>query len=126
MDQQNGSGCGTILLVILAIGGLAYCHHADKVKAEHHHTELVENRLSEIRSGTYQDAFGDEGCTEAGCEGHEAGWSYAKENGTQDESACTPPEGADLTSFKEGCAAYINAEEKAEEEVAAERQDGSR
>lgn len=54
------------------------------------------------------DAFEGFGCIES-CEGHEAGWAWAKENEIGDPADC----GGDSWSFAEGCTAY--AEQNREE-----------
>jgi hypothetical protein len=54
----------------------------------------------------YQDAHGDEGCTED-CSGHDAGYRWARDNNITDEADCT----GDSDSFIEGCEAYVQDHE---------------
>lgn len=57
----------------------------------------------------YQDAGAPYGCTQD-CSGHEAGWSWAEENGLTDPDDC----GGNSLSFEEGCMAYAE-EQQAEQ-----------
>ena len=65
-------------------------------------------------SSGYEDAGAPYGCTQD-CSGHEAGWSWAEENGVTDPSDC----GGNSMSFEEGCIAYA-------EELEAGRSDEDR
>lgn len=82
--------------------------------AEAHDYEAASERASEqLADQTYQEVAGSADCTE-GCEGHDAGFEWAKENGITDPSECS----GDSQSFIEGCQSYAaTLETKTEEEV---------
>lgn len=74
----------------------------------------VDNRIAaaqdEIASSNYEDVNGDADCTQ-NCEGHEAGWAWAKEHDMAPED-CPSDHGS---SFEEGCKAYGEALSEAED-----------
>ncbi len=82
--------------------------------AEARDYEAASERASEqLADQTYQEVAGSADCTE-GCEGHDAGFEWAKEHGVTDPSEC----GGDSQSFVEGCQSYASTlETKTEEEV---------
>jgi hypothetical protein len=57
---------------------------------------------AEVPAGSYEAAHGPTECTQD-CSGHEAGYSWAEENGIADEDNCT----GNGDSFIEGCQAYV-------------------
>ncbi len=87
------------------------------------HEERVAERLEEIRAGTYEEAVGDAGCS-GDCEGHEAGWTYAREHDGDLGTACDDPDPATASAFVQGCQAYLNAGDEAEEQVREEEKGG--
>lgn len=64
----------------------------------------IEEAINEYSYSTYEDVFGYYQCT-SDCEGHNAGFEWAKENGFLDSYQCD----GSSESFVEGCQAYGEA-----------------
>lgn len=99
------------LLMLAACGSSS---SSESQPAEARDYEAASERASEqLADQTYQEVAGSADCTE-GCEGHDAGFEWAKEHGVTDPSEC----GGDSQSFVEGCQSYASTlETKTEEEV---------
>lgn len=105
------------LLVAVGILMLAACGSSSSSESqpvEAHDYEAASERASaQLADQTYQEVSGSADCTE-GCEGHDAGFEWAKEHGVTDQSECD----GDSQSFIEGCQSYASTlEAKTEEEV---------
>jgi hypothetical protein len=116
---QSGSGCGALVALGIAAVVLYQCH-------EDHRQAEIENRIAdraaEIEAGTYKDTYGDEGCT-SDCSGHEKGFEWARDHNITSEADCSSHGDTD-GSFAEGCKAYVNAEDRAAEDVQDEKRGG--
>lgn len=128
--SANGNGCGTwIAIAVVAVvvwqctrersseeratdsSSYAYADRSGTEYVASPAVDPVEDYLSPppyVSSG-YQDAGAPYGCTQD-CSGHEAGWSWAEENGVTDPYDC----GGNSMSFQEGCMAYAE-EQQAEQ-----------
>lgn len=74
--------------------------------------EAHDRATDALASQSFEDVADASMCTED-CEGHDAGFEWAKENGYTDAASCS----GESTSFVEGCQAYASAfAEKVEEE----------
>jgi hypothetical protein len=113
--ENNGSGCGTVLALVIGAVVLYQCHKSGEEHAQAIADDKVLERTAEIQSGTYQDTYGDEGCT-SDCSGHEAGFKWAREHNITSEGDCSSY-GDTEGSFAQGCKAYVQAEEQAEQDV---------
>jgi hypothetical protein len=102
--------------VALIVGGLLIysCHHDSEAKHQQKVEAAIEDRAAEIQAGTYQDTYGDEGCT-LDCSGHVAGFAWAREHNITDENDCDAHGDAD-SSFAQGCKAFVNADDEAQSE----------
>ena len=123
MADTAGSGCSTLLALTLIAIGVSYCGHRHKAALEQKHEERVAERLEEIRAGTYEEAVGDAGCS-GDCEGHEAGWTYARGHDGDLGTACEAPNPATASAFVQGCQTFLNAGDEAEEQVRDEEKGG--
>lgn len=116
-------GLGTILAVGLALGGCGARESTEDESAGHvvaqsgDATDVSSAGVSEdeahdratetLASMSFDDVADASMCT-GDCEGHDAGFQWAKENGYTDASSCS----GDSQSFIEGCEAYGAAFER--------------
>lgn len=113
--MSKGSVWGTLFILVTSAALLYQWHQSSKERAQAAVDDRISQRTAEIQSGTYQDTYGDEGCT-SDCSGHEAGFEWAREQGITSEDDCSS-HGDSEGSFAQGCRAYVQAEEHAEDEV---------
>lgn len=125
-------GLVTILTVSLALGGCGAPKASDEQTVdrpaveEQASTDSSATGVSEdeahdratdtLASMSFDDVADGSMCT-GDCEGHDAGFEWAKENGYTDASSCS----GDSQSFIEGCEAYAAAfERQVQEELKGE------
>lgn len=133
MPKREGSGCIWIIVAAIVIAVWLYNRNPDPVKQTQAEQAVMEGSaptpdavdqtvaaLSPSRDfdedrahdaatdwatgQSYEAVVGSVNCTD-GCEGHEAGWQWARDNGDD----C---DGGSSESFREGCAAYVEAIEE--------------
>ena len=136
--MRDESGCGSILIFALILGGLYYCSRpsaeekaakeqavisgqapspsglgdavssVDPIRGEFNE-DRAEDAAHDFLSGeTYESINGSVSCV-GECSGHQAGWKWA-----QDGNSCDTTES---NSFDEGCAAYDSAVEERVEDA---------
>lgn len=129
--SANGNGCGAwiaIAVVAVVVWQCARDRTPDEVETDYSSFSTVEVPETEypaypsvdypatdyaspepyVSSG-YQDAGAPYGCTDD-CSGHDAGWTWAEENGVADPADC----GGNSLSFGEGCIAYAEEQQAAQ------------
>lgn len=132
MAENNGQGClGCLGVIVLCIAAYAMFHvGGDKSEAQQAAIEgdaqpgVTQAAVAAVSLGrefdedaardaahddlsgqSYESEQGSSQCTDD-CSGHEAGWSYARDNGDEDcDSGASD-------SFREGCSAYREAVEQ--------------
>ena len=136
--MSDESGCATVLLFVLILGGIYYCSKAspeekaakeqavisgeapnpgglsgvvsrmNPTRKEFNEDRAVDAAHDFLSAESYVSTNGSASCTDD-CSGHEAGWQWAK-----DGNSCGSGES---TSFDEGCAAYETAVEERVQEA---------
>lgn len=119
--SANGNSWGPWVAIALVGLGVWQCsrERPEKVATTHSRYNSVAQpaadyaaapgySIEEYRSASsaYQDAGAPYGCTDD-CSGHDAGWSWAEENGLTDPDEC----GGNSMSFEEGCIAYAEEQQ---------------
>lgn len=130
--SDQGGGCGTVIVLVLAVFGIAKCvegrssGHGDTaaysagVDPDEVREDATADAVADLGASSYQYEVGSYACTED-CSGHDAGWEWAAQNDVTDASDCY----GQSTSFEEGCVAFADevqsradaAAEEAEAEV---------
>ena len=119
-----GNGVTTWAMIGLMAYGAYKCSEDDRpappapsiAAAENYTSNPIVDAREAVRAKladtTYEDQGAPYGCTDD-CSGHSAGYEWAAENDITDPSDC----GGNSQSFIEGCEAYGEAYQRAEEEA---------
>jgi hypothetical protein len=109
---HSASGLGSLIVLGAVLFGAYSCmHHGDAPSAQAE--EKADEAAADATAGTYKTDIGSAACTED-CEGHDAGYAWAREHDVDDEALCPDAHGE---SFEEGCKAFVQAYADAHDEA---------
>ncbi len=104
MAHKRGTS-GRAVLGAVSLLLIVGCGSDDRVDEDQLVDELADARAearADLAASSYELESFAYGCT-SDCSGHEAGWQYAADNGSEDTGDCF----GNSLSFEEGCRAFV-------------------